>query len=235
MAGFEGFPRDFFRFFQDLERNNNRPWFQDNKQRYLDSVVSPMSAFIVAIAPRLERISEHYRADRIYRDTRFSKDKTPYKTHAASHFRHEAGRDAHAPGFYAHFARNGLFFGGGIWRPPNTHLNVIREAIADNPRAWAAIRGAKAIRDRGGLQGDSLKRAPRGFDPEHRHIEDLKRKSFYVMAEAEPALAHTPELLNEVAAAFRASARNDPMRSDSTSLWVAFPDVPLIVLRELSV
>lgn len=216
MAVFEGFPSDFFRFFKDLEANNNRPWFADNKPRYVASVVQPMSAFISAMAPRLEKISPHYRADpkphggsmfRIYRDTRFSKDKTPYKTHAAAHFRHAAGKDAHAPGFYAHFARDGLFFGGGIWQPPNTHLNVIREAIADNPAAWSKIRDAQAVKVRGGLQGDGLKRPPRGFDPEHRHIEDLKRKSFFVMTEAKPGLVRSPELVNEVAAAFRAAAK----------------------------
>ena len=216
MAAFKGFPRDFFRFFKDLEANNNRPWFNDNKDRYIESVVQPMSAFIIAIAPRLQKISTHYRADpkphggsmfRIYRDTRFSKDKTPYKTHAAAQFRHEAGKDAHAPGFYAHFARDGLHFGGGIWRPPGPQLNQIREFIADNPAAWARIRNSGAIKDRGGIQGDSLKRPPRGFNPEHRHIEDLKRKSFFVMAQAKPSLAHSPELVNEVAKSFRATAK----------------------------
>lgn len=212
MAGFDGFPRDFFRFFQELEANNNRAWFQDNKDRYLQSVVHPMSAFITAMAPRLKRISPHYRADpkphggsmfRIYRDTRFSKDKTPYKTHAACQFRHTAGKDAHAPGFYAHFAPDQLYFGGGIWRPPGGHLATIREAIVDNPNAWSRIRNAKAMRERGGLKGDRLKRAPRGFDPEHRHVEDLKLKSFYVTAEAKPTLALSGEVVNEAAAAFR--------------------------------
>lgn len=216
MSEFTGFPPDFFRFFKELEANNERPWFNANKDRFQASVQAPMSAFIVAMAPRLKKISSHYVADpkphggsmfRIYRDTRFSKDKTPYKTHAACHFRHAAGKDAHAPGFYAHFAREGLFFGGGIWNPPGPQLGRIREAIADNPAAWARIRNAAAIRRRGGIQGDSLKRPPRGFDPDHRHIEDLKRKSFFVMAQGKPALARSADLVNEVAAAFRATAR----------------------------
>jgi uncharacterized protein (TIGR02453 family) len=216
MADFKGFPPDFFKFFSDLEKNNNRPWFNDNKERYKASVLAPMSEFITAMSPALKKISPHYRADpkphggsmfRIYRDTRFSKDKTPYKTHAAAHFRHAAGKDAHAPGFYAHFARDGLFFGGGIWHPPNSHLGVIREAIVDNPTEWAKIKGAKAVRDRGGIKGDGLKRAPRGFDPEHRHVEDLKRKSFFVMTEAEPDLVSSPEVVTQAGAAFRAASR----------------------------
>jgi len=215
MAGFEGFSRAFFRFFEELESNNNRAWFQANRDRYHAVVVDPMLAFISAMAPRLKHISPHYRADprphggsmfRIYRDTRFTRDKTPYKTHAACQFRHEAGRDAHAPGFYAHFACDGLYFGGGIWRPPASHLNVIREAIADNPSAWAKIRNARAVRDRGGLRGDRLKRTPRGFDPNHRHAEDLRLKSFYLMTELEPAIALTPEVVGKAAAAFRAAA-----------------------------
>ncbi len=216
MASFKGFPKDFFQFFRELKENNNRPWFNENKARYYDCVVNPMCEFIVAIAPHLEKISPHYVADprphggsmfRIYRDTRFSNDKTPYKIHAACHFRHQAGKDAHAPGFYAHFALDSLQFGGGIWRPPSRQLGIIREQISDNPIEWSLIRTSRPIRDRGGIQGDSLVRAPRGFDPGHKHIKDLKRKSFYVMSQVEPELAHSGELVNQVAAAFRASAR----------------------------
>jgi uncharacterized protein (TIGR02453 family) len=186
MADFAGFPDDLFGFLNDLKKNNNREWFKANKPRYTESVVNPMCEFIACMAPRLQRISKHYTADprphggsmfRIYRDVRFSKDKSPYKTHAACQFRHQAGRDAHAPGFYVHLAADGLFFGGGIWTPPSAHLGKIREQIADSPVAWSRIIGAAAVRKHGGLKGDQLKRAPRGFDPESRHIEDLKRKA----------------------------------------------------------
>lgn len=212
MPGFPGFPADFFRFFRELKQNNNRDWFKANKPRYQAAVVEPMSAFILAMAPHLERISPCYLADprqsmfRIHRDTRFARDKTPYKTHAACHFRHTAGRDAHAPGFYAHFATDELMFGGGIWLPPADRLARIREAIADNPVAWSRVINARAVKERGGVQGEQLKRAPRGFDPEHPHIEDLKLKSFYVMVAVEPKLARSAELPREVASAFRAAA-----------------------------
>ncbi len=162
MTEFEGFPKDFFRFFDELQLNNNRDWFTANKPRYVESVVNPISHFIVCMAPRLAEISPHYVADprphggsmfRIYRDTRFSKEKTPYKTHAGVQFRHEAGKDAHAPGFYVHLARDELFFGGGIWQPPGPQLNRIRDYIADNSRSWARIVNATKVKQVGGIKG----------------------------------------------------------------------------------
>ncbi len=98
-----------FRFFDELARNNNRAWFDANKQRYIEEVRDPLVRLIEAFGPRLARISAHMVADprpvggslfRIYRDTRFSKDKRPYKTHAGLSFRHADGRDVHAPVFY---------------------------------------------------------------------------------------------------------------------------------------
>jgi uncharacterized protein (TIGR02453 family) len=155
MSQFSGFPEDFFKFFTELKKNNNRDWFTVNKPRYLESVVRPMGEYIVAIAPHLQRISPFYKANprphggsmfRIYRDARFSKDKTPYKTHAACHFRHEAGRDAHAPGFYLHIETDRVSIGGGIWRPPSKQLGQIREFIADNPSAWEKLARSAAVR-----------------------------------------------------------------------------------------
>ena len=215
MTAFQGFPEEFFHFFTSLQNNNNRDWFQANKARYQETVVNPISEFIVAIAPRLKKISKHYVADpkphggsmfRIYRDTRFSKDKTPYKTHAGVQFRHEAGKTAHAPGFYVHLATDGLFYGGGVWTPPTPQLNRIRDYIADNARSWARIANSAKVREVGGIKGDSLKRPPRGFSAEHVHIEDLKRKSFYVMTEAPPEAALKPEFLDQVVEGFRRAA-----------------------------
>ena len=227
MSDFRGFPKDFSRFFNELKKNNNRDWFGANKPRYLESVVHPMGEYIRSIAPYLEHISPFYKADprahggsmfRIYRDTRFSKDKTPYKTHAACHFRHEAGRDAHAPGFYMHIETDRVSFGGGIWRPPAKQLGMIREFIADNPSAWEKLLKSSAVRKLGGIQGDSLKRPPRGYDPDARHLEDLKRKSFYLMADAGVDLARGPELVTESARVFRIVGKLNHLITDALGL-----------------
>ena len=227
MPEFNGFPKDFFRFFKELKENNNREWFAANKPRYYESVVNPMGEYIVSIAPYLERISPYYKADprphggsmfRIYRDTRFSKDKTPYKTHAASHFRHEAGRGAHAPGFYMHIQADRLSLGGGIWRPPSKQLGLIREFIADNPSAWEKLGKSSAIKKLGGVQGDSLKRPPRGYDADARHIDDLKRKSFYLMTELDAKLALSPALVTESAKVFRTTAKLNHFITDALEL-----------------
>jgi uncharacterized protein (TIGR02453 family) len=227
MSGFNGFPKDFFGFFNELKANNNRDWFAANKVRYYESVVYPMGDYIVSIAPHLKRIAPCYKADprahggsmfRIYRDTRFSKDKTPYKTHAACHFRHEAGRDAHAPGFYMHIETDRISIGGGIWRPPSKQLGLIREFIADNPSAWEKLNKTAALKKMGGIQGDSLKRPPRGYDAEARHIDDLKRKSFYLMTEVDVKLALSPDLVTESARVFRTAARLNHFITDALEL-----------------
>jgi uncharacterized protein (TIGR02453 family) len=209
---FDGFPKDFFVFFRELKENNERNWFEANKQRFRESVQAPMSVFIEAMAPKLAKISKHFTADprpnggsmfRIYRDVRFSKDKRPYKEHAACHFRHALGKDVHAPGFYMHFAPDEVFFGGGLWMPPPEVLAKIREAIAMRSAAWKKLQESAAFRNYfDGVRGEALTRPPRGFDPAHPFIEDIKRKSFYAMHEASPKLAVSSALVDEVSEAF---------------------------------
>ncbi len=108
-----GFSPGLFAFLEELAANNDRTWFAANKPRYQSQVVDQLVRFIAAMADPLEKVSPHFVADprpvggsmfRIYRDVRFSKDKRPYKEHAACQFRHAAGKDAHAPGFYVHLA-----------------------------------------------------------------------------------------------------------------------------------
>jgi len=176
-----------FKFIEDLTANNTREWFAENKQRYEDEIRTPALSFIEAFAPRLKQISKHFRADarkaggslfRIHRDVRFSKDKSPYKTHTGIHFRHEQAKDAHAPGFYLHLEPGTVFVGLGIWRPPSDAVKQIREYIVADPTRWKRVLGAKAFKTSFTLEGDALKRPPRGFDPEHPLVEDLKRKDF---------------------------------------------------------
>jgi uncharacterized protein (TIGR02453 family) len=209
------FDPSFLKFFKSLARNNNREWFNEHKGEYKQVVVEPLAVFIREIAPRLNKVSKHFNADprpnggsmfRIYRDVRFSKDKSPYKLHAACHFRHKVGKDAHAPGFYVHFSPDEVIFGGGIWMPPNSVLNKIRDTIVDNPQEWHRIKTNKSINKLcGGVRGDGLKRPPKGYDPEHQHLEDLKRKSLFAMRHEKPALMSDENFINEVETTFKAA------------------------------
>jgi uncharacterized protein (TIGR02453 family) len=175
------FSPELFAFLRQLKRHNNREWFAANKHRYEQFVRDPSLRFISSFAPELYRISAHFVADarptrgslfRIYRDTRFSGDKRPYKTHVGIHFSHRAGKDAHAPVFYLHLEPDGCFSGGGIWHPDHRALAKIRSAIVAQPQAWRKARGRLE------LDGESLTRPPRGYDANHPLLEDIKRKDF---------------------------------------------------------
>ncbi|HXC49599.1 MAG TPA: DUF2461 domain-containing protein [Candidatus Limnocylindrales bacterium] len=208
---FAGFPKDFLAFFRELAKNNERTWFAANKQRYLDSIQAPLRSFVIAMDVPLGRFADCFVADtrsifRIYNDMRFHEAK-PYKEHAACQFRHEAGKDAHAPGFYVHFEPKEVFFGGGIWRPPGPQLRQVREAIAADPERWNSITRAPAFRRRfGAVEGDSLKRPPQGFDPDHPAIEDLKRTSFFAVQTVKPDVIQSKDFVREVAKSFEALA-----------------------------
>jgi uncharacterized protein (TIGR02453 family) len=186
------FGPELFTFLADLRANNNREWFAANKSRYEEHVLEPALDFINAFAPRLEKISPHFRADarpsggslfRIYRDTRFSKDKSPYKTNLGIHFRHERAKDAHAPGYYLHIGPDEVFGGGGIWHPGTAAATGIRESIVADSERWRRATRTGAFAKRLQLGGDQLKRVPQWADPEHRFAEDLKRKDFFGWAQ----------------------------------------------------
>jgi uncharacterized protein (TIGR02453 family) len=173
---------ELFRFLKELRAHNDRCWFSAHKARYLAIVRDPLLAFIDAIAPKLAAISSHVVADprpsggsllRIYRDTRFSRDKKPYKTNAGLYFRHGAGKDIHGPGYYLHLEPGQVFMGAGMWHPDADALRAVREAIVKDAPGWRRA-------TRSGLSHDdeSLKRPPRGFDAEHPLIADIKRTSF---------------------------------------------------------
>ncbi|MDJ0777696.1 MAG: DUF2461 domain-containing protein [Gammaproteobacteria bacterium] len=209
------FTPKFFEFYRALARNNNRDWFNAHKADYRQAVVEPMCAFIDEMAPRLRKISPHFVADsrphggsmfRIYRDVRFSKDKSPYKLHAACQFRHELGRDAHTVGFYVHLSTAEAVFGGGIWLPPAAELLKIRNTIADNPHAWRDIKNSRMVKKYfGGIGGDGLKRPPRGFAADHEHIDDIKRKSFFLMRREAPEVILRDSFVREVEKTFSAA------------------------------
>ena len=187
MAHTRYFNSDTFLFLEDLAVNNNREWFQENKQRYEEHIKDPAMCFIGDFGAVLKKISKHFSADprpvggslfRIYRDVRFSKDKSPYKTNTGIQFRHVQGKDAHAPGYYLHLEPENVFAAVGIWHPDSETLAKIREAIAERPSDWKRAARGKLFRSRFELSGDSLRRAPKGFEPDHPMIEDLKRKDY---------------------------------------------------------
>jgi len=204
-------PPALFDFLRELRENNDRACFQANRGRYLADVRDPMLDFIAAFAEPLGEISPHFRADprahggslfRIHRDTRFSPDKTPYKTNVGAHFRHAAGKDAHAPGFYLHLEPERCFAGCGIWRPDRDAAARIREAISARPAVWRRVTGA-AFSRAFAMHGESLKRPPRGYSPDHPLIEDLKRKDFAAMAAFPESEAVQPDFPDRFAALAR--------------------------------
>jgi len=174
-----------------------------------------MLRFIGDLAEPLRRISPVIVADprpvggslfRIHRDTRFSKDKSPYKSHIGAFFRHRAARDVHAPGFYLHLEPGRVFAGAGLWRPDSPARQRIRTAIVDNAGLWRKITRGRAFRAAGSLEGESAKRPPRGFDPEHPLIEDLKRKDVTVIARWDENEALRPAFLQRYLRFCRATA-----------------------------
>jgi len=176
-----------FGFLKDLAENNDREWFKANQARYEEHVREPALEFISDFADPLAKVSPHFVVDsrklggslfRIQRDTRFAKDKTPYKLNTGMQFRHRAGKDAHAPGFYVHLEPGGCFMGVGLWRPETAVAYAIRQHIDENRPAWKQASQSKRFTDVFELGGDSLKRPPRGYDEDHPLIEDLKRKDF---------------------------------------------------------
>jgi uncharacterized protein (TIGR02453 family) len=181
---------ELFRFLRELAANNNKEWFSENQPRFREFVQRPMLSFIETMAPWLVAHTPAIAADtrlnggslfRIHRDTRFSADKAPYKTNVGCNFRHRIGKDAHAPGYYVHLSPGEIFFGGGIWMPPTPVLNEIRDAIVADPQRWQTIKDAPHFKARFGDLGDCemLKTAPRGYDADPPHLNDLKRKSLY--------------------------------------------------------
>jgi uncharacterized protein (TIGR02453 family) len=175
----------FFGFLRDLKANNTREWFAANKDRYLSDVEAPMRQFITDFAPRLRAISPRFVADprrvggsmfRIYRDTRFSADKTPFKTWVSARFQHDARNQPSVPGFYIHLEPAHSMGGGGLYHPEPAALLRVREHIVRAPKDWQAVL-AHGLE----IQGHTLTRAPAGFDPAHPFVEDLKRKDHFVM------------------------------------------------------
>lgn len=222
------FSAETLQFLRDLRDNNDRAWFDANRARWERHGKSALAAFVEAFRPHLAALSPHYVADarsafRIHRDTRFSKDKSPYKTHLAAQFRHAAvrggiGDAVHAPGFYCHIApdgpgaMDGCFAGFGAWHPEPAALRAIRRHIVSFPEAWAEAR--RGLR----LVGDALQRVPSGFDPAHPHADDLRRKDFIAVVDFTEAEVCAPDFVERYANAARSGSPMMKFLCDASAL-----------------
>ena len=201
-------------FLRTLAKNNNRDWFEMNKSVYEETVRTPALQFITDMAAELPALSSHFLAQprkvggslmRIYRDVRFGKDKRPYKTNIGIQFRHEQGKDVHAPGFYVHIEPDVCFVGVGIWRPDSVTLGKIRDRICEKSEQWQSVVQTKPFKVYFELSGESLIRPPRGYDKDHPLIEDLKRKDFIAISALDVDSVSTTQFKKQVMDRFRAA------------------------------
>jgi len=204
----------FFRFLEELKRNNKREWFQANKERFQREVQQPMLQLVAALQEPLARICPALRVDpspvggslfRIYRDVRFSKDQSPYKTHMAARFPLVRGRTVSPLGFYLSLGADGNYVAGGSWRPEPRELNRIRVRIAAEPAAWKKATGGTAFqREFEDHEDEMLKRVPRPYPQDHPCADDLRRKSFVVVARASNRQALRPDFAAHLARTYTA-------------------------------
>ena len=196
-----------YEFLEELEANNNRAWFNEHRGRYEEEVREPAFDLIRAVQPLLAEVSEHMTARdtkvggslmRVHRDTRFSADKTPYKTNVGIQFRHVRSSDVHAPAYYVHLSGESCFFGAGSWMPAREALTAYRTAIDEHSAAWCDARD-RGQSDGWKMEGERLKRAPRDWSIDHPMIDDLKRKSFIAVRDFEHELALNPRFPSQIA------------------------------------
>ena len=213
MVATKYFTSELFQFLKELRQHNDREWFLRNKDRYETAVRAPFLRLIADLGPRLKTLSPHFLADpspvggsmmRIYRDLRFSKDKTPYKTFVAAHFEHNDGANEASPAFYLRLEPGGSSIGGGVWRPPPPELREIRDAIFSKPDNWRKAVAGRSFRSGCGLVGESLKKAPPGYAPDHPLIEDIKRRDFATSTALEDREVLAADFIGTLITRFRA-------------------------------
>jgi uncharacterized protein (TIGR02453 family) len=209
--GFSAFPKEGLQFLRSLKRNNNREWFLKHKSIYEGHVKQPMSELIDALAAQFQRFAPEMLASqkvssyRIYRDTRFSKDKSPYKTHAAAVFPRSGLSKHEGAGFYLHIDPGELLIAGGLYMPLPEDLNSVRLYIAENPESFLEIvEGRVFSKAFGKMEGEQLSRVPRGFSAEHPAVEYLKYKQFLASRTFPADTATTPRFFKLVVETFEA-------------------------------
>jgi uncharacterized protein (TIGR02453 family) len=207
---FEGFPTECIDFFKKLKRNNNREWFIAHKEEFETFVKLPMYSLIESLKPHFSRFAPEFDCSpkramfRIYRDIRFSNDKTPYKTHVAAQFSIRGDpRGVSGPGYYVHIEPGEIFVGAGCYMPDSDQLRKIRRAIDQQRKEFLAIIGDKSFKKRfGQLDGDRSKRIPQGFDAGDPMAEWLKLKQFLVSVTLPESKCERKAFVGDVAAIF---------------------------------
>lgn len=206
------FSADTFAFLNELRDNNSRDWFDTQRSRYEQVVREPYLQLIADLQAPLAQISPHFQADtrrqggslfRQHRDTRFRRDKSPYKYWAGAKFFHERRREIDAPSFFMHIQPQRCFVGGGLRMPQSSTLQRVRSFIVDNPRAWKSAAHDPQLRAHFDQSGPTLVRAPRGHDINHELIVDLRRKNYMAVRYFEDELALSEELPDWIAAQLR--------------------------------
>ncbi len=215
------FTPELFRFLTRLKRNNNRDWFQAHKNDYESLAQQPALRFISDFAVPLHKITPHLIADprttrgslfRIYRDTRFSHDKKPYKTHIAMRFSHR-GKDVHSPGFYLHLEPGGCFAASGLWHPEPHTLLKVRNAIVERGDEWRRVRKLLNWDD-----ASKLSRPPRGFPCDHEFVQDLKLRDLGTSIDLTDAQVCSPTFMAAFAKACRKMSPLAVFLSDAVGL-----------------
>src|SRR5262245_43125611 len=208
---FSAFPTEGLQFLRSLKHHHHSKWIQQHKGDYEQFVKRPMEDLISALAEDLPKFAPEMvalpkaSAYRIYRDTRFSKDKSPYKTHIAAVFPRSGLGKHEGAGFYLHISPTEVLLGGGLYMPLPEDLSVVRQRIAEDGAALQKI--VKSSRYRkffGPLGGEQLTRVPRGFPPDHPAAEYLRHKQFLAMRTSPPSLATSRSFHPEIVKTFQA-------------------------------
>jgi uncharacterized protein (TIGR02453 family) len=212
-SGFPGFPAEAVAFYRSLARNNTREWFQPRKTVYDEKVKAPMVDLVTALNGAMMDFAPDYVTDapkaiyRIYRDTRFSPDKTPYKTQIAASFSRRGLEKHGAAGYYFAISHKGVDVGGGIYMPQPETLLAVRTLIAERHAEFRQLAASSAIKRLfGAMQGEQLSRVPKGFCAEHPAADLLRFKQFLLFTTLDAAMVTTPKLFVELEKRFRAMA-----------------------------
>jgi uncharacterized protein (TIGR02453 family) len=207
---FPGFSEKALKFFRGLERNNRREWFQPRKEIFETELRAPMLQLVEAMNLGLARFAPDHVTDankavyRIYRDTRFSPDKTPYKTHIAASFWHRKHEKHACAGYYFSVSHKEIEVAGGVYMPGPEQLLAIRQHLAEHYaefRKLASNRKLVALMEP--LKGESLSRIPKGFPADHPAADLIRMKQWLYYTSVDPAVATRPELYGEVTERFR--------------------------------